>query len=220
MNILEELQEVVTKNSYTSNFDFESCEIEKEDIDYIKEREQKLKKKFSIIGDSIYDICIMLNEVSQKFKSSGDYMAWYEANGLTKDNVSAFNKRFMLFQEFEDKKTFISSLSNQAVKFLTHKSVSAEIREKVINSGIVKANEIKQLIAPIENQKILEYKKPKYKKLDKLNRNIEKVRDHKALAGYKNEALVLEEHLRKIKTSIKNKEKELENEGNLKIFDK
>ncbi|MGB6127545.1 MAG: hypothetical protein WBG30_02245, partial [Psychrilyobacter sp.] len=219
-----ELQKAVKKEIYVSNFDFGSREIEKEDIEFIKSSEQKLRKRFMGISESLYDICIILNQVSLKFKKSGDFMDWYEANGLTKDNISEFNKRFILFQEFGDKKDFIASLSTQSVKFLTHKDVTADAREKIIHGGIKKAETIKELLAPVKDQIAIEFKKPvqyvNYKKLDNLRKIIEKVEDGGTLEEYKTEAMAIEEHLKMIKTSIKNKEKEFENKNNLKMFKK
>jgi len=224
MDVFGELQKAVKKEIYVSNFDFGSREIEKEDIEFIKSSEQKLRKRFMVISESLYDICITLNQVSLKFKKSGDFMDWYEANGLTKDNISEFNKRFILFQEFGDKKDFIASLSTQSVKFLTHKDVTADAREKIIHGGIKKAETIKELLAPVKDQIAIEFKKPvqyvNYKKLDILKKSIEKVEDGGTLEEYKAEAMAIEEHLKMIKASIKNKEKEFENKNNLKMFKK
>ncbi|MGB6128261.1 MAG: hypothetical protein WBG30_05875 [Psychrilyobacter sp.] len=224
MDVFGELQKAVKKEIYVSNFDFGSREIEKEDIEFIKSSEQKLRRRFMGISESLYDICITLNQVSLKFKKSGDFMDWYEANGLTKDNISEFNKRFILFQEFGDKKDFIASLSTQSVKFLTHKDVTADAREKIIHGGIKKAETIKELLAPVKDQIAIEFKKPvqyvNYKKLDNLRKIIEKVEDGGTLDEYKAEAMAIEEHLKIIKASIKNKEKEFENKNNLKMFKK
>ena len=106
MDIFGELQEVIKKDIYVSNFDFGSYEIEEKDIEFIKSSEQKLRKSFMTISNSLYDICTMLNQVSLKFKNSGDFMRWYQANGLNKDNISEFNKRFILFSEFKEKKDY------------------------------------------------------------------------------------------------------------------
>ncbi|MEI6857488.1 hypothetical protein [Psychrilyobacter sp.] len=224
MDVFGELQEAVKKEIYVSEFDFASREIEKEDIEFIKNSEQKLRESFMAVSDSLYDICRMLNQVSLKFKKSGDFTQWYEANGLTKDNISEFNKRFILFQEFSDKKDFIASLSTQSVKFLTHKDVTADAREKIIDGGIKKAETIKELLAPIKDQIAIEFKKPvqyvNYKKLEKMRVEITKVEDGGTLEEYKAEAMAIEEHLKMIKTSIKSKEKEFENKNNLKMFKK
>ncbi len=222
MNILEELQEVVTKNSYTSNFDFESCEIEKEDIEFIKNHEQKLRKRFMGISESLYDICIMLNQVSKKFKKSRDFMAWYQANGLTKDNISEFNKRFILFQEFKDKKDFIASLSNQSVKFLTHKNVNIETREKIISEGIKKAEDIKSILNS-STQGVIEYKEKNksfvnLKRFKKITKKIYKVKDGKELNIYKSDIELLEKEIKQMKQAVKDKEKEWENKDNFKLM--
>lgn len=60
MDVFGELQEAVKKEIYVSEFDFASREIEKEDIEFIKNSEQKLRKSFMAVSDSLYDICIML----------------------------------------------------------------------------------------------------------------------------------------------------------------
>jgi len=222
MDVFEELQLAVKKEIYVSEFDFGSCEIEKADIEFIKNSEQKLRKRFMGISESLYDICITLNQISLKFKKSGDFMKWYEANGLTKDNISEFNKRFILFQEFRDKKDFIASLSNQSVKFLTHKDVTADAREKIIEGGIKKAETIKELLTPIKDQIVIEFKEKtksyvNYKKLEKMKTRITKVEDGNELNSLKADLEALEIHLKEMKKAVKDKEKEWENKNNLKL---
>ncbi len=222
MDVFGELQEAVKKEIYVSEFDFASREIEKEDIEFIKNSEQKLRKSFMAVSDSLYDICIMLNQISLKFKKSGDFMDWYEANGLTKDNISEFNKRFILFQEFSDKKDFIASLSTQSVKFLTHKDVTADAREKIIDGGIKKAETIKDLLAPVRDQIAIEFKKKtvsyvNYKKLEKMKTRITKVEDGNELNFLKADLDALAIYLKDMKQAVKDKEKEWENKNNLKL---
>ena len=223
MDVFGELQKAVKKEIYVSNFDFGNHEIEKEDILFIKNSEQILRKNFMGISESLYEICMILNQISLKFKRSGDFMEWYEANGLTKDSISEFNKRFILFQEFKDKKDFISSLSTQSVKFLTHKDVTADAREKIINGGIKKAETIKELLAPIRDQIAIEFKKPiqyvNYKKLDKMKTRIIKVEDGNELNSLKADLGALENYLKDMKQAIKDKEKEWENKNNLKLVE-
>ena len=209
------VKKAVKKEIYISEFDFGSCEIEKEDIEFIKSNEQKLRKKFMGISESLYDICITLNQISLKFKRSGDFMKWYEANGLTKDNISEFNKRFILFQEFKDKKDFIASLSNQSVKFLTHKNVTADAREKIIQGGIKKAETIKELLNPVKDQIAIEFKEKtksyvNYKKLEKMKTRITKVEDGNELNFLKADLDALEIYLKDMKQAVKDKEKEWE----------
>lgn len=225
MDVFGELQKAVKKEIYVSEFDFGSCEIEKEDIKFIKNNEQKLRKRFMGISDSLYDICIILNQISLKFKRSGDFMKWYEANGLKKDNISELNKRFILFQEFKDKKDFIASLSNQSVKFLTHKDVTADAREKIIEGGIKKAETIKELLNPVKDQIAIEFKEKtksyvNYKKLEKMKTRITKVEDGNELNFLKADLDALEIYLKDMKQAVKDKEKEWENKNNLKMFKK
>ena len=225
MGVFGDLQAAVKKEIYVSNFDFGSREIEKKDIEFIKNSEQKLRKSFMAVSDSLYDICVMLNQVSFKFKKSGDFTQWYEANGLTKDNISEFNKRFILFQEFKEKKDFIASLSNQSVKFLTHKDVTADAREKIIDGGIKKAETIKELLAPVRDQIAIEFKSNKKKprtyvdfvKLDKVKDQIIKAQDKKELDILKAEFKGLEKYVDSMKKAIRNKEKEWEHKNNLTI---
>ncbi|MCS5421890.1 MULTISPECIES: hypothetical protein [Psychrilyobacter] len=224
MDVFGELQEAVKKEIYVSEFDFGSREIEKEDIEFIKNSEQKLRKRFMGISESLYDICIILNQVSLKFKKSGDFMDWYEANGLTKDNISEFNKRFILFQEFSDKKDFISSLSTQSVKFLTHKDVTADAREKIIDGGIKKAETIKELLAPVRDRIAIEFKERtksyvNYKKLEKMKTRITKVEDGNELNSLKADIDALAICLKDMKQAVKKKEKEWEHKNNLTFDD-
>ncbi|MGB6128466.1 MAG: hypothetical protein WBG30_06925, partial [Psychrilyobacter sp.] len=148
----------------------------------------------------------------------------YEANGLTKDNISEFIKRFILFQEFGDKKDFIASLSTQSVKFLTHKDVTADAREKIIHGGIKKAETIKELLAPVRDQIAIEFKKKttsyvNYKKLEKMKTRITKVEDGNELNSLKADVDALEIYLKDMKQAVRDKEKEWENKNNLKLVE-
>lgn len=223
MDIFGELQEVIKKDIYVSNFDFGSYEIEEKDIEFIKSSEQKLRKNFMAISNSLYDICTMLNQVSLKFKNSGDFMKWYQANGLNKDNISEFNKRFILFNEFKEKKDLISSLSNQSVKLLTHKDVTYTTREKIIKENITKAETIKQLLRSKKDQGIIEFNdKPKthvnLKKFEKMKTNLTKVKSSEELKDIKSEIGAIEKYLKEINQIVKNKEDELDKKNNLTLL--
>ncbi|UUV17345.1 hypothetical protein NRK67_00465 [Fusobacteria bacterium ZRK30] len=226
MDVFGELQKAVKKEQYTSSFNFESREIRHLDKIFVQESEKKLYRIFKNVSSELYEICFLLNKISLVFKKSNDFTDWYESNGLTKDKISEYRKRYVLFQEFPDKKDFISSLSVQAVKFLTHKDVTADAREKIINGGIKKAETIKELLAPVKDQRAIEFKEKSKKtrtyvdfvKLDKIKDQIIKTEDKKELDILKAEFEGLEKYVNSMKKAIKNKEKEWEHKNNLKLI--
>lgn len=222
MDVFKELEVAVKKEIYSSNFDFAQCEIEKEDIEFIKNGEQMLRFEFMNISNSLFEICTLLNEISKKFKSNGDYMAWYKSNGLTKDKVSELNKRFILFQEFPEYKDFIANLSIRAVKALTHKDVTGDAREIIIDEGISDVEEIKGLLAPIKEQIAIEYEgykaPPIYKNFYKMKKDIKKISCPGELGNMKLTIRDLEKQLKEMKNDIAIKEKEFENKDNLKLI--
>lgn len=219
-DIFAELANTVKKEVYTSTFDFASCEMKEEDIEFVKKGEQLLRFEFMNISSSLFEVCSTLNKISKKFKKNGDFMRWYENNGLTKDKVSELNKRFLLFQEFPDHKDFIANLSIQATKYLTHKDVTGDAREIIINEGVSKAETIKELLSPVKEQIAIEYKPKKlgvYKSFDKIKKKIKKINNPSELSNVKLTIRDLEKQLKEMKNDIAIKEKEFENKNNLKI---
>jgi len=69
-------------------------------------------------------VFLILHQLLLKLlKPFGSFMAWYESAGLTKDMVSVFLKRWYLYSYFPDYKDKIFSLSDQAIKVLSHNSL-------------------------------------------------------------------------------------------------
>lgn len=147
---LEKLKTQVAE-TYQSSFDFASYEISDKSKKLVMEKENIIIKNFQKFSDSLYEICRALYEVSLELKAEGSFMAWYSHIGLSKDKVSELLKRNELYMHFQDKQQYISSLSNQAVKLLTHKNVPVELLYDIAELGLKKADDIKAfLVAPKE----------------------------------------------------------------------
>ena len=97
-------------------------------------------------------------------------MAWYESAGLTKDMVSVFLKRWNLYSYFPDYKDKIFSLSDQAIKVLSHNSLGFDDVQAVLSTDVLKVKEQKYFnfnkIKKMEKRvkKLKDEEKEKYKK--------------------------------------------------------
>lgn len=146
--------ELETRVAYTSNFDFESFEIKEEDKDFLIKREKKLIESGKKYNESLYEICKALYEVSDKLKDhkQGTFMGWYRSIGLNKDKVSELLKRWSLYDEREDLIPYISGLSGLAIRMLTHKNTTPEMRKLVYEGEYTASNDIKKLLLLEENR--------------------------------------------------------------------
>ena len=202
--------ELTTRINYTSNFDFETFEINDDDVKYITEREKTLLDNGKKYIESLYDICKSLYEVSEKLKDhkQGTFMSWYTNIGLNKDNVSELLKRWSLYEERDDLKPYISGLSGLAVRILTNKSVTKEMRDLVYEGNYTSSNDIKQIINKIDNNKeTMKVEKtviPFYKNVFSFEKHLEKLEPEEV-----KEAIVeienIEKEVLKIKEILKGK---------------
>lgn len=134
---------------YTSNFDFESFEIKADsDINFLVEREKTLIESGKKYNESLYDICKALYEVSDRLKDhkQGTFMCWYRNIGLNKDKVSELLKRWSLYTERKDLIPYISGLSGLAVRILTNKNITSEMRNLAYEGKYTASNDLKKLL--------------------------------------------------------------------------
>ena len=109
-------------------------------------------------------------------------MAWYESAGLTKDMVSVFLKRWNLYSYFPDYKDKIFSLSDQAIKVLSHNSLGFDDVQAVLSTDVLKVKEIRELLAPpkVEEKVEVKVKEQKYfnfNKIKKMEKRVKKLKD-------------------------------------------
>lgn len=227
MGALDRLKNKMVESEYSSDFNFASCEMSEEDITFIREKEKSLSRNFKKLSENTKQICEDLYEVSLKFKASKNFMEWYEANGMNKDMVSRILKRHSLYVEFPDYVSRISSLSESAVKLLTHKDVTFDDREAIITGNIVMAEDIKTLLLPCVEKNKKEFKKPKkeipfnnkfsfrvYKDFKKKIKISENLSD---LTNVKTEISDLKKALAELEAEITVREKAEENKNNLTL---
>ena len=197
-NVMKELEEALSGNQLRK-FDFGSYEISDVEKQKVEEQETKLLNTFRKYKNNLFDICSSL-------KPSGSFMAWYESAGFTKDMISVFLKRWNLYSYFPDYKDKIFSLSDQAIKVLSHNSLGFDDVQAVLSTDVLKVKEIKELLAPpkeeekveikVEGQKYFNFNK--IKKMEKRAKKLkeeEKTEYKKELTEYINSLQKLMEEL-------------------------
>jgi len=150
-DVMKQFENAISTNQLRK-FDFKSYEISDIDKEKVEEQEAKLLNSFRKYKNNLFEICSSLAEVEKILKASGSFMAWYESAGLTKDMVSVFLKRWNLYNYFPDYKDKIFSLSDQAIKILSHNSIGFDDVKAVLITEASKVKEIKQLLAPAREE--------------------------------------------------------------------
>ena len=200
-NVMKELEEALSGNQLRK-FDFGSYEISDVEKQKVEEQETKLLNTFRKYKNNLFDICSSLAEIEKILKPSGSFMAWYESAGFTKDMISVFLKRWNLYSYFPDYKDKIFSLSDQAIKVLSHNSLGFDDVQAVLSTDVLKVKEIKELLAPpkeeekVEGQKYFNFNK--IKKMEKRAKKLkeeEKTEYKKELTEYINSLQKLMEEL-------------------------
>ena len=180
-NVMKAVEEALA-GSQLRKFDFASYEISDDDKAKIEEQEVKILNSFRKLKNNTFDICSSLAEVAKLLKPSGSFMAWYESAGLTKDMVSVFLKRWNLYSYFPDYKDKIFSLSDQAIKVLSHNSLGFDDVQAVLSTDVLKVKEIRELLAPpkVEEKVEVKVKEQKYfnfNKIKKMEKRVKKLKD-------------------------------------------
>ncbi|WXZ82749.1 hypothetical protein KST22_07275 [Fusobacterium nucleatum] len=168
--------------SQLRKFDFGSYEISDVEKQQVEEHEAKILNTFRKYKNNLFDICSSLAEIEKILKPSGSFMAWYESAGLTKDMVSVFLKRWNLYSYFPDYKDKIFSLSDQAIKVLSHNSLGFDDVQAVLSTDVLKVKEIRELLAPPKAEekvevKVKEQKYFNFNKIKKMEKRVKKLKD-------------------------------------------
>ncbi|WXZ53447.1 hypothetical protein HUW83_06455 [Fusobacterium animalis] len=168
--------------SQLRKFDFGSYEISDVEKQQVEEYEAKILNTFRKYKNNLFDICSSLAEIEKILKPSGSFMAWYESAGLTKDMVSVFLKRWNLYSYFPDYKDKIFSLSDQAIKVLSHNSLGFDDVQAVLSTDVLKVKEIRELLAPPKTEekvevKVKEQKYFNFNKIKKMEKRVKKLKD-------------------------------------------
>ena len=180
-NVMKAVEEALA-GSQLRKFDFASYEISDVEKQQVEEHEAKILNTFRKYKNNLFDICSSLAEIEKILKPSGSFMAWYESAGLTKDMVSVFLKRWNLYSYFPDYKDKIFSLSDQAIKVLSHNSLGFDDVQAVLSTDVLKVKEIRELLAPPKAEekvevKVKEQKYFNFNKIKKMEKRVKKLKD-------------------------------------------
>lgn len=188
-NVMKAFEDAIA-GSQLRKFDFGSYEISDIEKQKVEEHEAKILNTFRKYKNNLFDICSSLAEIEKILKPSGSFMAWYESAGLTKDMVSVFLKRWNLYSYFPDHKDKIFSLSDQAIKVLSHNSLGFDDVQAVLSTDVLKVKEIRELLAPPKEEKVeIKVEGQKYfnfNKIKKMEKRAKKLKDEEK-AEYKKE---------------------------------
>ena len=107
------------EDTYQSNFDYKSFEVEPEAIDKLIRFEQDIKNHQKKTLDSIFSMSKILYNASTLLANnkSGTFGAWHESLGLNREAVSVMLKRYDLYLQTKDKT--VMELPVRAVKVIT-----------------------------------------------------------------------------------------------------
>lgn len=180
-NVMKAFEDAIA-GSQLRKFDFGSYEISDVEKQQVEEHEAKILNTFRKYKNNLFDICSSLAEIEKILKPSGSFMAWYESAGLTKDMVSVFLKRWNLYSYFPDYKDKIFSLSDQAIKVLSHNSLGFDDVQAVLSTDVLKVREIRELLAPPKAEekvkvKVKEQKYFNFNKIKKMEKRVKKLKD-------------------------------------------
>ena len=188
-NVMKAFEDAIA-GSQLRKFDFGGYEISDIEKQQVEEYEAKILNTFRKYKNNLFDICSSLAEIEKILKPSGSFMAWYESAGLTKDMVSVFLKRWNLYSYFPDYKDKIFSLSDQAIKVLSHNSLGFDDVQAVLSTDVLKVKEIRELLAPPKEEKVeIKVEGQKYfnfNKIKKMEKRAKKLKDEEK-AEYKKE---------------------------------
>ena len=180
-NVMKAFEDAIA-GSQLRKFDFGSYEISDVEKQQVEEHEAKILNTFRKYKNNLFDICSSLAGIEKILKPSGSFMAWYESAGLTKDMVSVFLKRWNLYSYFPDYKDKIFSLSDQAIKVLSHNSLGFDDVQAVLSTDVLKVKEIRELLAPPKAEekvevKVKEQKYFNFNKIKKMEKRVKKLKD-------------------------------------------
>lgn len=107
------------EDTYQSNFDYKSFQVEPEAIDKLIRFEQDIKNHQKKTLDSIFSMSKILYNARTLLANnkSGTFGAWHESLGLNREAVSVMLKRYDLYLQTKDKT--VMELPVRAVKVIT-----------------------------------------------------------------------------------------------------
>ena len=107
------------EDTYQSNFDYKSFEVEPVAIDKLIRFEQDIKNHQKKTLDSIFSMSKILYNARTLLANnkSGTFGAWHESLGLNREAVSVMLKRYDLYLQTKDKT--VMELPVRAVKVIT-----------------------------------------------------------------------------------------------------
>ena len=164
------------------NFDYSSLEgLEDSEKQELSKCEKSLLFQGKQMGVMTFEIGKALYKAKDILKKSqsDSFMKWYEALGLSKDQVSVFIGRYQLVIDYPTSKERILMLSDIAVKETLNKNTPQEVINKVLSGEIVTSKQIKEarkeelVSKEIEEAEILDNETISYDKVEKVLRKIE-----------------------------------------------
>lgn len=226
-NLAKKVEETKTEEQQIvevlSNFDYEGNEFTDAEKRFVQERERVLVNECKKNRDSLYSICMTLQEISDFFKNNKErkFMAWYESAGFNKDMISRYLKRADLYIRFEDKKDMISAMPNTAIKLITNNLVTLEQQKEIMQIGCTTVEDIKKTLVSNKDNKLVPATTFKYfnpKNLNKIQKNIKKM-SLSELSQVKKELDYFRKISREIENELSIKEEEFINKDNLKLVE-
>lgn len=164
------------------NFDYDSLEgLEEGEKAELSKCEKSLLFQGKQMGVMTFEIGKALYKAKEILKKTeGDsFMKWYEALGLSKDQVSIFMGRYQLVIDYPTSKDRILMLSDVAVKETINKKTDTEVLNKVLNGEITTGQQIKNArktvsrVLEIDEAEVVGNDMVEYEKVEKLIRKIE-----------------------------------------------
>lgn len=163
-------------------FDFCALGISQEDQEIVEENEKIFMNTFRKYRNNLFGLCESLYNISEALKKTDSFMAWYESIGLSKDMVSVLLKRWQLYTFFPDYQEKVFSLSDLAIKTLTHKDVLYDDQLAILQGNVTMAKDIKELLAPAMEKNEMDFKKTgekyfNFKKIKKMENRMNSLKD-------------------------------------------
>ncbi|XGU47276.1 hypothetical protein ACEXAJ_00510 [Fusobacterium necrophorum subsp. funduliforme] len=163
-------------------FDFCALGISQEVQEIVEENEKIFMNTFRKYRNNLFGLCESLYNISEALKKTDSFMAWYESIGLSKDMVSVLLKRWQLYTSFPDYQEKVFSLSDLAIKTLTHKDVLYDDQLAILQGNVTIAKDIKELLAPAMEKNEMDFKKTgekyfNFKKIKKMENRMNSLKD-------------------------------------------
>lgn len=154
--VIETMATITNQDIRLSHINFDYSVLGIDDIEKIKliEIEKEVKFQEKQLGRVAFDIGRALNDAREIFikSHSESFMEWYEALGLSKDQVSNFINRYKLSVDYPENKEVILGLTDKAIKESMNKKTSPTLLEKILKGQITSAAQIKKERENISNQ--------------------------------------------------------------------